>query len=105
VHHRQLRRRHGLHGRRSTGQVRLMADHAATVAPRGAVGLIGIGAMGRGFARNLLEAGFTVRGYDLERARMAEFSGWGGFATGSPAEAASGTSWVLTSLPKHQHVV
>jgi len=71
----------------------------------GAVGLIGIGAMGRGFARHLLDAGFTVRGFDVDPARMSEFTGWGGVATGSAAEAASGARWVLTSLPKHQHVL
>ncbi|HLU83321.1 MAG TPA: NAD(P)-dependent oxidoreductase [Trueperaceae bacterium] len=69
------------------------------------VGLIGIGAMGRGFARHLLDAGFTVRGYDIDPARLTEFVDWGGAAMGSPAEAASGSNWVVTSLPKHHHVL
>lgn len=78
---------------------------AATPSPGGAtVGLIGIGAMGRGFARNLLRAGFTVQGYDLAADRLEEFAAWGGTTVDSPGAAASGARWVVTSLPKHEHV-
>lgn len=69
------------------------------------VALIGLGAMGRGFARHLLDAGFTVQGCDIDPARLAEFVAWGGVASESPADAATGARWVLTSLPKHEHVV
>ena len=69
------------------------------------VAVIGLGAMGRGFARHLLDAGFTVRGCDLDPARLAQFVAWGGVASESPADAATGAGTVLTSLPKHEHVV
>ena len=71
---------------------------------RGSVALIGIGAMGRGFARHLLDAGYVVRGYDVDRARVAEFASWGGAPTDTAAQAARGVDWVVTSLPKHEHV-
>ena len=34
------------------------------------VGFIGLGAMGDGMSKNLLRAGFNVRGYDVEPARV-----------------------------------
>ncbi|HET8984388.1 MAG TPA: NAD(P)-dependent oxidoreductase [Trueperaceae bacterium] len=70
----------------------------------GSVALIGIGAMGRGFARHFLDAGYTVRGFDVDPARLTEFASWGGVPTGSASEAARGAAWVVTSLPKHEHV-
>lgn len=73
--------------------------------PPDTVALIGLGAMGRGYARHLLDAGFTVQGCDIDPTRLAEFVAWGGVATDSPADAAKGARWVLTSLPKHEHVV
>ena len=33
------------------------------------IGFIGLGSMGTGMTRNLLEAGFTVRGYDVDPGR------------------------------------
>lgn len=44
------------------------------------VGFIGLGAMGMGMARSLLEAGFEVKGYDINpeaRARLAQAGGQG----------------------------
>ncbi len=43
-----------------------------------ACGVIGLGDMGSGLARNLLAAGFDVRGLDLSTDRMASFAGMGG---------------------------
>ncbi len=80
-------------------------DQADTSRPSYTVALIGLGAMGRGFARHLLDAGFTVQGCDIDPARLEEFVDWGGVASASPADAAAGARWVLTSLPKHEHVV
>lgn len=70
----------------------------------GTVGIVGIGAMGRGFAKNLLEAGFRVQGFDLDPVRLAELEERGGHVVQNPAEAAHGASWVLTSLPDHETV-
>lgn len=71
----------------------------------GIVALIGIGAMGRGFAKNLAAAGFTVRGFDLRQSALDELRHFGGEPVASPAEAASGASWLITSLPGHDEVV
>jgi len=63
------------------------------------VGIIGVGAMGRGFAYNLLKAGFEVIGFDTEARRLEELVGWGGTAAGSASAAAHASEVLLTSLP------
>lgn len=68
------------------------------------VGIVGIGAMGRGFATNLLGAGFIVQGYDRDSHRLNEFERAGGQPKASPAAATRDADWVLTSLPKHEVV-
>lgn len=68
------------------------------------VGIVGIGSMGRGFAKNLLAAGFRVQGHDRDRGRSTEFQRWGGLPVDTPAAAASGATWVITSLPDHESV-
>jgi L-threonate 2-dehydrogenase len=62
------------------------------------VGIVGLGIMGGAIARNLLEAGFAVRGYDIDAPRFAALRP-GGVAARSAGEAAQGTDVVLTSLP------
>ena len=42
------------------------------------VGLVGIGDMGSGLAKNLLEKGFDVYGFDLDPVRMDAFTAMGG---------------------------
>lgn len=49
-------------------------------------GVIGLGDMGLGMARNLVGAGFDAYGYDLREARRRMFAESGGTATGSVAE-------------------
>lgn len=49
-------------------------------------GVIGIGDMGSGLAKNLLKNGYRVTGIDLKTERMAAFSSMGGIAVSSPAE-------------------
>lgn len=68
------------------------------------IGIVGIGAMGRGFAANLLKAGFMVQGFDLDDQRLEELERWGGKAKDSAAAATRGATWVITSLPKHEVV-
>jgi 2-hydroxy-3-oxopropionate reductase len=63
------------------------------------VGIVGLGFMGQAFTANLLRAGFTLRGFDLDKRRMDEFKNQGGIPVSAAAEAARGARWVLTSLP------
>lgn len=50
------------------------------------VGVIGLGAMGLGVARNLLRAGFQVYGHDLREQVLADFAREGGIACRTPAD-------------------
>jgi putative dehydrogenase len=50
------------------------------------VGVIGLGDMGSGLAKNLLTAGLKVRGLDLSEDRMAAFTAMGGLPAASAAE-------------------
>ena len=63
------------------------------------VGLVGIGLMGSAFSHHLLAAGFEVRGFDSNAERLEQFRSRGGIAVDSPAAAAEGARWVVTSLP------
>ncbi len=65
----------------------------------GCVGLVGVGLMGQAFSHNLLQAGFKVQGYDVEEKRMRELHERGGTPVESPAAAARGARWIITSLP------
>jgi 3-hydroxyisobutyrate dehydrogenase-like beta-hydroxyacid dehydrogenase len=62
-------------------------------------GIVGIGLMGQAITSNLLKAGFSLRGYDVDAGRMKEFEAQGGKPVTSAAEAARGARWLLTSLP------
>ncbi len=53
------------------------------------LGVVGLGSMGMGMARNALAAGIDTRGYDLSIAACETFAEAGGMAVGSVAEAAS----------------
>jgi 3-hydroxyisobutyrate dehydrogenase-like beta-hydroxyacid dehydrogenase len=53
------------------------------------VGFIGLGAMGRGMARNLLKAGHEITVCNRTRSRTEEFARQGAKVAGSPAEAAA----------------
>jgi 3-hydroxyisobutyrate dehydrogenase-like beta-hydroxyacid dehydrogenase len=63
------------------------------------IGMVGLGLMGSAFATNLLRAGIMVRGFDTDSRRMDEHAARGGELADSPADAARGLGWVLTSLP------
>ena len=63
------------------------------------VGIIGVGIMGSAIARNLVAAGSTVAGYDIDERREAVLSEAGGAPLGSAAEVARACEIVLTSLP------
>lgn len=50
------------------------------------VGVIGLGNMGMGIAKNLIKAGFPTRGYDVYAPKCEELKGYGGIPCASPAE-------------------
>jgi len=63
------------------------------------VGLVGMGLMGQAFSHNLLQAGFKVQGFDVDEQRMRQLDERGGTPVNSPAAAARGARWIITSLP------
>ena len=62
------------------------------------VGVIGLGDMGSGIAKNLIKAGFETGGYDLSPARMRAFTDMGGAAAASPQEAGNGSQAVFVMV-------
>ncbi len=63
------------------------------------VGIVGMGLMGQAFVKNMRETGFEVQGFDVDPARMDELSEKGGAQVETPADAAHGVEFVVTSLP------
>jgi 3-hydroxyisobutyrate dehydrogenase len=68
------------------------------------IGFIGLGNMGGPMAANLVKAGHTVTGFDLNPAALDALAKAGGKVAKSAAEAATGASVVITMLPAGQHV-
>ncbi|MDH4309813.1 MAG: NAD(P)-dependent oxidoreductase [Acidimicrobiia bacterium] len=62
------------------------------------IAIIGLGIMGSRFARRLLDAGHSLRGFDVDAERNAEFEAMGGVATNSPADAVQGCEIAVLSL-------
>ncbi len=63
------------------------------------VGIVGMGLMGQAFIKNMHETGFEVQGFDVDSARMDDLREKGGHPAETPAEAARGVNFVITSLP------
>jgi 3-hydroxyisobutyrate dehydrogenase-like beta-hydroxyacid dehydrogenase len=63
------------------------------------VGVIGLGVMGGAIARNLVRAGLSVVGYDIEAARVAAFASAGGSPCPSVEDLAAVAPIILTVLP------
>lgn len=61
-------------------------------------GVIGLGNMGSGLARNLLRAGFRTFGSDLDRERLTAFEAMGGTPVSSVTEMAANTESVFVML-------
>lgn len=59
------------------------------------VGVIGLGNMGSGLAKNLIASNFTVPGYDLLSERMQEFEALGGQCKANAAEVGDGADAVF----------
>jgi len=68
------------------------------------VGIVGIGLMGSALSVNLIQEAFEVQGLDIDGRRLDAFSEQGGIAVNSPAAAAQGVNWMLTSLPNAEVV-
>jgi len=68
------------------------------------IAYLGLGTMGRAMARNLLEAGYLVRGYDPS-SEACEYAGsFGVEIFSSAAEAAAEAEVICSSVPKTEHV-
>jgi len=62
------------------------------------IGVIGLGDMGSGIAKNLIQAGFDVVGLDLDAARMAAFEKLGGRPATSVAEVGAASDAVFVMV-------
>jgi L-threonate 2-dehydrogenase len=63
------------------------------------VGIIGLGIMGGAIARNLIERGWKVVGFDTDTAKRTELAQAGVTITSGVAEVARDTAIIMTSLP------
>ena len=63
------------------------------------VGIIGLGIMGSAFAKNLIEAGLNVTGYDIVADNVEALAAFGGTGAKSPKAAVDDAEVVITSLP------
>jgi len=63
------------------------------------IGIVGMGLMGQAFILNLRKSQFQVQGFDIDPKRMDELRAQGGHPVDSPAAAARGVEYVITSLP------
>lgn len=68
------------------------------------VGFIGLGNMGLPMARNLVRAGFGVRGFDLSETALQAIEQAGATRCASAAEAVDSVDAVITMLPASRHV-
>lgn len=68
------------------------------------IAFIGLGNMGLPMAKNLLSAGHTVTGFDLNEAALSELTEAGGKVAASAGEAVVGAGAVVTALPAARHV-
>jgi 3-hydroxyisobutyrate dehydrogenase len=69
------------------------------------VGFIGVGAMGRPMAANLIKKGFTVTAYDASAEALSAIVNLGAAKAGSSADAARVSDVVITILPSSANVV
>ena len=62
-------------------------------------GFIGLGAMGKWMALNMMKAGFAMRVYDISPAAVQILTEQGAAAAKSPADVAARVDWLFLSLP------
>jgi L-threonate 2-dehydrogenase len=63
------------------------------------VGIVGLGIMGSAIARNLVERGWKVIGYDIDATKRAELAAAGVVIAGDVGRLARETEIIMTSLP------
>lgn len=68
------------------------------------VGFIGLGNMGLPMASNLNKAGFEVKGYDIGEKQRKSASEANIDVAASIADAVKDADWIITALPKTEHV-
>ena len=68
------------------------------------IGFIGLGNMGAPMAANLLKAGYSVAGYDLNAAALTALAAAGGTAAASATGAVADAEVIITMLPAGEHV-
>ena len=68
------------------------------------IGFIGLGNMGTPMTEQLLQAGHTVRAFDVSQAALERARTIGATVAGSIAEVAQGASVIVTMLPAGAHV-
>src|SRR5690348_10690564 len=61
----------------------------------GSVGVIGLGSMGMGVARTLVQKGFEVHAYDVRREALRDFTKAGGTAAATPADVGANANVVI----------
>lgn len=69
------------------------------------IGMLGLGIMGTAMSKNLLDAGFTVVGYDVLDDKVAEFTAMGGRGAASTAEVAQASEVIISVLPTVDAVI
>lgn len=69
------------------------------------IGFIGLGNMGGPMCHRLIGAGHDVRVFDMNEEKIAEAVALGASAASSAADAAVGVEFLLTSLPRPDHVI
>jgi putative dehydrogenase len=72
---------------------------------QGTIGIIGLGIMGGAFARNLVAAGWSVIGYDIDAARNSEARAAGIEIAHSAEAVAEVAADIITSLPTPRAVL
>jgi len=68
------------------------------------IGFVGLGLMGSGMARNLIQAGFPLVGYDIDPTKVEAIVREGGEGAKRPEEIPSQVDVIITSLPNSQVV-
>jgi 2-hydroxy-3-oxopropionate reductase len=68
------------------------------------IGFIGLGIMGKPMAKNLINAGHSLKVFDIVKEFVDIVVGYGATPTNSPKEAADNVDIVITMLPNSPHV-
>lgn len=84
------------------GRFQLATTEARVTEAGRVAGFVGLGVMGSAMSANLMAAGWTVAGYDIDPAAVQAHRDRGGTCVGTPAELAGLADVVLTSLPSSQ---